>query len=296
MPPISPSFNIGPLTIHLYGLIIVVGAIAGAYVASLEAQRRGEDPELVWNGLVWCLIGGILGARLYHVISSPQGTDIGLQYYFVTNPFETIQMLGLSIPFPTALMIWRGGLGIFGGIAGGVVALIIFAWRNHLAPIARWLDIGAPGLILAQAIGRWGNFVNQELYGPPTSLPWGIPIDAAHRIPPFTDLSRFPVESTRFHPLFLYESLWNLGVFIALMVIGRRFEDRLRDGDIFALYLIGYGLGRILIETLRPDAWLVGGIPTAQIVSAGLIVLGVVFMVWNRRAGQEKLGDEIKSQ
>jgi phosphatidylglycerol:prolipoprotein diacylglycerol transferase len=101
------------------------------------------------------------------------------------------------------------------------------------------------------------------------------------------------VESTRFHPLFLYESLWNLGVFIALTVIGRRLEDRLRDGDIFALYLIGYGLGRILIETLRPDAWLVGGIPTAQIVSAGLIVLGVVFMVWNRRVGQEELGDEI---
>jgi phosphatidylglycerol:prolipoprotein diacylglycerol transferase len=296
MPPINPTLNIGPLTIHWYGVIIVLGALAGAYVASLEAKRRGEDPEIVWSALVWCLIGGILGARLYHVLSSPQGSDIGLRYYFVTNPVETVHVLGLTIPFPTALMIWRGGLGIFGGIAGGVLALSIFAWRKHLTPIARWLDIGAPGLILAQAIGRWGNFLNQELYGPPTSLPWGIRIDAQFRIPPFTDLTRFPLETTRFHPLFLYESLWNLGVFIVLMVIGRRFEGRLKDGDIFAFYLIGYGLGRILIESLRPDAWLVSGIPTAQIISAGLILLGVALIVWHRRGGQEEISDEVVSQ
>jgi len=296
MPPINPTLNIGPLTIHWYGVIIVLGALAGAYVASLEAKRRGEDPEIVWSALVWCLIGGILGARLYHVLSSPQGSDIGLRYYFVTNPLETVRVLGLTVPFPTALMIWRGGLGIFGGIAGGVLALSIFAWRNHLTPIARWLDIGAPGLILAQAIGRWGNFINQELYGPPTSLPWGIRIDAQFRIPPFTDLTRFPLETTRFHPLFLYESLWNLGVFIVLMVIGRRFEGRLKDGDIFAFYLIGYGLGRILIESLRPDAWLVSGIPTAQIVSAGLILLGVALIVWHRRGDHEEISDEVVSQ
>jgi phosphatidylglycerol:prolipoprotein diacylglycerol transferase len=299
MPPINPTFNIGPLVVHWYGVLIVFGAIAGTYMASIEAKRRGEDPEMVWNGLVWCLIGGILGARLYHVLSSPQGTNVSLEYYFVTNPFETVRVLGLSIPFPTALMIWKGGLGIFGGIAGGVLAFSIFAWRNHLTPLTRWLDIGAPGLILAQAIGRWGNFINQELYGPPTSLPWGVRIDVQHRIPPFTDLARFPLETTRFHPVFLYESLWNLGVFIVLMVVGRRFDSRLRDGDIFSLYLIGYGLGRILVETLRPDAWLVGSIPTAQIVSAGLILLAVGLMVWHRRGavttgGEE--GDEVESQ
>ena len=140
MPPISPTINIGPLTIHWYGVIIVLGALAGAYIASIEAKRRGEDPEMAWNALVWCLIGGILGARLYHVLSSPQGTEIGIQYYLVTNPFETIPILGLAIPFPTALMIWRGGLGIFGGIAGGVLALIIFAWRNHLSIIMSWKE------------------------------------------------------------------------------------------------------------------------------------------------------------
>jgi phosphatidylglycerol:prolipoprotein diacylglycerol transferase len=177
-----------------------------------------------------------------------------------------------------------------------VLALSIFAWRKHLTPLARWLDIGAPGLILAQAIGRWGNFINQELYGPPTSLPWGIRIDAQYRIPPFTDLTRFPLETTRFHPVFLYESLWNLGVFVVLMIVGRRFEDRLKDGDIFAFYLIGYGLGRILVESLRPDAWLVSGIPTAQIISAGLILLGVALIVWHRRGDHEKIGDGVASQ
>jgi phosphatidylglycerol:prolipoprotein diacylglycerol transferase len=290
MPPIDPTLNIGPLVVHWYGVIIVLGALAGAYAATFEARRRGEDPEHVWNALVWCLIAGILGARIYHILSSPQGTPIGFQYYFVTNPFETINVFGLSIPFPTALMIWKGGLGIFGAIAGGVLAAVIYAHRNRL-PGARWLDIGAPGLVLGQAIGRWGNFLNQELYGPPTTLPWGIRIDADHRIPPFTDLARYPIETTRFHPVFLYESLWNFAVFAALMIIGRRYQDRLKDGDILSLYLILYSLGRIFIEALRPDAWLVGGIPTAQVMSAALIVLGVGLMVW-RRQNQRVTSDE----
>jgi prolipoprotein diacylglyceryl transferase len=180
MPPISPTFNIGPLIFHWYGIIIVLGALAGAYVASLEAKRRGQDPEHVWNGLTWCLIAGIVGARLYHIFSTPQGTSIGFEYYFVTHPFEPVDVFGISIPFPTALMIWNGGLGIFGAIAGGVLALVIYTRHYHLS-FAMWLDIAAPGIPLGQAIGRWGNFVNQELYGPPTDLPWGIPIDANHR-------------------------------------------------------------------------------------------------------------------
>jgi phosphatidylglycerol:prolipoprotein diacylglycerol transferase len=290
MPPIDPTFYIGPLAIHWYGIIIVLGALAGAYASSVEARRGNEDPEHVWNALVWCLIAGILGARLYHVLSSPQGTDIGFRYYFITNPIETVPLFGVMIPFPTALMIWRGGLGIFGGIVGGVLAVVIYTWRNRLS-LMRWLDIGVPGLILAQAIGRWGNYINQELYGPPTTLPWGIPIDMDHRIPPYTDLSRYPVQSTRFHPLFLYESLWNLLVFIALMVIGRRYRDRLKDGDIFSLYLIGYSLGRILVESLRPDAWQVGNIPVAQVVSGVLILLGIGLMVWRRRR-ESPAGDD----
>ena len=283
MPPISPTFNVGPLTIHLYGIIIVLGAVAAGILTSVEAKRKGDDPEHVWNIVTWCLIAGILGARLYHVLSSPQGNTIGFTYYFVTNPFETIYVFGVAIPFPTALMIWNGGLGIFGGVAGGVLALAIYTWRHHLL-LARWLDSGAPGLLLAQSIGRWGNFVNQELYGPPTTLPWGIPIDAPHRLPQYADLSRFPVETTRFHPVFLYESLWNLAGCLLLVFLARRPASRLKDGDVFSLYLVIYGLGRLLVESLRPDAWLLGGIPTAQIVAVGAIILGTALLVLRRRS------------
>jgi len=279
MPPISPTFNIGPLVLHLYGIIIVLGAVAGGYVASIEARRRGENPEHTWNLLTWCLIAGILGARLYHVLSTPAGNSMGFRYYFYTNPFETIRIFGAAIPFPTALMIWNGGLGIFGGIAGGILALAIYA-RHYRLVFSWWLDIAAPGLIIAQAIGRWGNFFNQELYGPPTTLPWGLHIDAQHRIAPFADLSRYPVDTTLFHPVFLYESLWNLAGFVALMIIGRRFRTWLRDGDIFNMYLIIYGAGRLLVESLRPDAWVIGSIPTAQLVSIALIVLGTALLVW----------------
>jgi phosphatidylglycerol:prolipoprotein diacylglycerol transferase len=283
MPPVDPVFYIGPVPIHWYGLIIVTGALVGAYVATIEANRRGEDPAHVWDALMWCLMAGIVGARVYHVLSSPQGSSIGFRHYFVTNPFEALTVFGLSIPFPTALMIWKGGLGIFGGIAGGVLAVVIYA-RRHQLTLSRWLDIGTPGLVLAQAIGRWGNFINQELYGPPTQLPWGIPIDTP-RIPPYNDLTRYPLESTRFHPVFLYESLWNLAVFAVLMIAGRRFKDRLRDGDILSLYLILYGVGRIFVEALRPDAWLAGRIPVAQLISIGLILLGVGLLVLTRKRG-----------
>jgi len=283
MPPISPTFSIGPLTFHWYGIIIVLGALAGAYVASLEAKRRGQDPEHVWNGLTWCLIAGIVGARLYHIFSTPQGTSIGFEYYFVTHPFEPVDIFGVTIPIPTALMIWNGGLGIFGAIAGGVLALVIYTRHYHLS-LATWLDIAALGIPLGQAIGRWGNFINQELYGPPTDLPWGIPIDAQHRIPPYTDLTRYPLEATRFHPVFLYESLWNLAAFVALLVVSRRYQARLKDGDVISLYLILYGIGRIFVEALRPDAWLIGGIPAAQLVSAAVVVVGVGSIAWRRQS------------
>jgi len=287
MPPISPTLNIGPLTIHLYGIIIVIGAVVAGVLTSVEARRKGDNPEHVWNIVTWCLIAGILGARLYHVLSSPQGNAIGFRYYFITNPFETIQIFGASIPFPTALMIWNGGLGIFGGIAGGVLALAVYTRRNHLS-LARWLDNAAAGVILAQAIGRWGNYVNQELYGPPTTLPWGIPIDAEHRLSAYADLSRFPVETARFHPVFLYESLWNLAGCLALLFVARRFSARLKNGDVFCLYLVIYGVGRLLIESLRPDAWLVGSIPTAQIMSLIVIVLGVALIALRHRRPVEE--------
>src|SRR5262245_23549995 len=201
--------QIGPLAIRWYGFLIVIGVLLGAYVATIEARRKKEDPDHVWNLLIWCLIFGIIGARLYHVLSSPAGASRGFNYYFIENPFTTLTVFGAPIPFPTALLIWQGGIGIYGAILGGVLAIYLYT-RRHGLKFLRWLDIIVPGLLLAQAIGRWGNFFNQELYGPPTSLPWGIKItNVNQRIPPYDDLTAYPLNTT-FHPDFLYESLWNL--------------------------------------------------------------------------------------
>jgi phosphatidylglycerol:prolipoprotein diacylglycerol transferase len=281
--PSSPFlFQAGPLAIRWYGLLIVTGAIVAAFVATREATRRREDPEHVWNILIWCLIFGIVGARLYHVLSSPPGASRDFSYYFIEHPFSTLTLFGVAIPFPSALLIWEGGIGIFGALLGGVLAIVIYTRRHHLR-LWRWLDIAAPGMLLAQAIGRWGNFFNQELYGPPTDLPWGITItNVNQRIPPYNDLTAYPLEAT-FHPVFLYESLWNLLGFILLMWIGRKFADKLLDGDIVSLYLIWYPAGRFFIEFLRPDAWTISIIPTAQIVSLIVIIIGIGLIYYRRQ-------------
>ncbi|MDX1524028.1 MAG: prolipoprotein diacylglyceryl transferase, partial [Anaerolineae bacterium] len=258
------------------------GVLAAAYVSTWEAKRRKENLDHIWNILVWCLIFGIIGARLYHVLSSPPGASRGFNYYFIEQPFIRLTVFGIAIPFPTALLIWEGGIGIFGALMGGVVAMVIYTHRHRLN-LWRWLDIVVPGLLLAQAIGRWGNYFNQELYGPPTRLPWGILItNVNQRIPPYDDLTAYPLDTT-FHPVFLYESLWNLLGFIVLVWVSRRFASKLRDGDIFSLYLIWYPVGRLLIETLRPDAWTISGIPTAQIVSIVLILIGVGLIYYRHR-------------
>lgn len=282
----SPSdpilFQFGPFIIRWYGLLIVGGALAAAYITSVEARRKKEDPEHAWNLLMWCLILGILGARLYHVLSSPAGASRGFSYYFIEQPFSTVTIFGVAIPFPTALMIWEGGIGIYGALLGGILGVFIYTRRNHLN-FWRWLDNIAPGMLLAQAIGRWGNYFNQELYGPPTDLPWGITItNVNQRIPPYNDLTAYPL-TTRFHPDFLYESLWNIIGFVLLMWVGRKYADKLLDGDMLSLYLIWYPVGRILVEMLRPDAWVLGGIPTAQIVSIILILVGVGSMILRRQ-------------
>jgi len=256
------AFKIGPIPVYWYGITIVSAAIAGAWVAATEAKRRGLDPEEVWNGLIVALIMGIIGARLYHVFSSPMGGSVGWSYYR-QNPLAILK-------------IWEGGLGVYGAIVGGMIGVLLYCWVRKFKPL-EWLDVGTPGLALAQVIGRWGNFVNQELYGPPTDLPWGIRIPMANR---YLEHRELPPE-TRFHPVFLYESLWSLIGFALLMWIGRRFEDRLRKGDIFLLYLIWYPLGRFLIEFLRPDAWMLGSLAAAQVfalIAIALAILGIIYL------------------
>jgi phosphatidylglycerol:prolipoprotein diacylglycerol transferase len=267
MPGPLVAFRVGPISIYWYGIIIVTAVLVASYVAAFEAKRRGEDEDHVWNMLIIVIILGIVGARLYHVFSSPAGGAIGWAYYR---------------EHPWAIFDTRsGGLGIFGAVAGGLLGVLLYTYRAKLN-LWRYLDIGAPALLLGQAIGRWGNFVNQELHGPPTTLPWGISIDQFHRLPPYDDLTQFPL-TTRFHPDFLYESLWNLIGLVLILVLGRKFANRLKEGDLFLIYLIWYPLGRIWVEALRPDAWKIGNVPTAQIVSAVLIVVSVVVLVIRHR-------------
>jgi phosphatidylglycerol:prolipoprotein diacylglycerol transferase len=271
--------SVGPFAVTWYGLLIVMGAVIGAYVATVEARRRGEDPEHVWNVLPWLLIAGIIGARLYHVFSNPVG-GLGWSWYR-EHPIDIINF-------------WSGGfrgLGIFGGVLGGFIALVLYVrWKKLSLP--RWLDIVIPGVLIAQALGRFGNFINQELYGPPTTLPWGFKINTNFPFQTPTEmLGRSPQEIleyvlvTRFHPTFFYEAAWNLIGFILVMVVGRKLYTKLRDGDIFLFYLIWYPLGRLIVEMFRPDAWVTGlpGLATAQLVSLGLMAVGIVGLILRHR-------------
>jgi phosphatidylglycerol:prolipoprotein diacylglycerol transferase len=266
----SIVFQIGPVVVHWYGLLIVVGTLLGGVVAGREAKRYGENPGHVWFGLESVLVLGFVGARLYHVLSTPATGMGGFRHYY-ENPIALFQ-------------VWDGGLGIYGGIAGGVAAVLLYS-RRHSLRAWRWLDIGALGLVLAQAVVRWANFINQELYGPPTPLPWGIEIDAVHRIPRYSDLELYPVGMTRFHPTFFYESLWNLVIFALLLWVGRRWSDRWREGDIFVVYLALFGLGRIwIMQVFRPDAWrLENGLAVGALIGAGLTLGAGVFLLWRHR-------------
>ncbi len=235
---------LGPITVHFYGVIIMLGALAATWLAGVEAKRRGLSSDTVWDALLWVLLGGIIGARLWHIFTPPpsmQAIGITTQFY-LTHPLD-------------ALAIWNGGLGIPGAVIGGAFALYLYC-RSKKLNFLVWADISAPALALGQAIGRWGNFVNQEVYGRPTNLPWGIHIDYATGYPP----------ETRFHPLFLYESIFSLFNMAFLLWLGRRFKDWLLPGDIFLTYLITYPLARFLLDFIRLDNAQVAGLNVNQTI------------------------------
>lgn len=249
---------------RFYSLMILAGLFAGIILAQREARRLGEDPAHVLNIAIIGAFFGLAGARAYHVIDQ--------WAYYSANPMQIIALRS-------------GGIGIFGAIAGAALAVILYVWivnrraRRDGRPamtVLRWLDIGAPAFLLGQAIGRWGNFFNQELFGPPTDLPWGIPIEPAYRTGQY-------MEYTHFHPLFLYESLLSfLGVAVLLWA-GRRFAQRLRQGDILLLYLVWYPLERSALEFLRFDNWKIGPVPTAHVVSVVIVVAAVAAYLWWKR-------------
>ncbi|WP_144673379.1 prolipoprotein diacylglyceryl transferase [Arthrobacter sp. U41] len=244
----------GSLRIHAYALCILLGIIAGLWLTSVRWSKRGAPEGSVWDIAIWAIPFGIIGGRLYHVVSSPDA-------YFGPG-FDGTGDLSL-IP-----QLQRGGLGIWGAVLLGAVG----AWigcRKAGVKLSAFMDAAAPGLLLAQAIGRWGNYFNQELFGGPTTLPWGLQIDA--------DNPNFPpgmAAETHFHPTFLYESLWNLAGVGILLLLDRKF--RFRRGRLFCLYAIYYTLGRVWIEAMRiDDAELINlfGITTRLNVWTSIFVL-----------------------
>jgi len=264
-PPFDPIIiEIGPLSLRWYGLLMVTAIFMGATIASQEVERRGENGDDLWDMLVWVLIPALLGARLYYVFIQSPRDALGIGYY-LNHPLSIFQ-------------IWTGGIHIFGAFIFGGLAIWLYAKFRKL-PLLIFLDAVSLALPLSQGIGRWGNFINQELYGPPTTLPWGLRIDRIHRIPPYNDFTLYP-DSVRFHPLFLYESLWNVLGFAILFWISRRFYPQLKTGDLTLLYLIWYPLGRFFLEFLRTDSWFFAGTPfnVVHILSFLSIIAAIVLL------------------
>jgi phosphatidylglycerol---prolipoprotein diacylglyceryl transferase len=257
--PGSIAIQIGPLPLYWYGIAYAVG-LAGAYwIMTRQALRFGENAELLGNGLIIVGVAALIGGRLYHVIDQWQ--------LYASDP--------LKIVLPP-----YSGLGIFGGLVTGGLAFL-YLTRRYRVSAWRWADIVAPGIFVMQAAGRWGNFFNQELYGPPTNLPWGIAIDCAHRVAPYT-CDAYPLATTHFHPLFLYESTSAVIGVLTLLWLSSRPRPRLRVGDLGAIMLIWVGGFRFMLEFLRLDNWRLANIPTAQIFGLGAVVIGVT-LLWIRR-------------
>lgn len=265
-PPVGPILvQVGPLAVHWYAITMILAIVLGTFVASRYVARHGQDPNTVWDMLLWVLVPALIGARLYYVfIQSPRGPQ-GIENY-LSHPIEILQ-------------IWNGGIHIYGALIFGGIAVLLYM-RVHKLPYSIYLDGVGLGLLLGQAIGRIGNLINQELYGPPTTLPWGLRIDPAHRVPPYNNLGLYP-ESVRFQPLFLYELLWDALGFVLLLWISRRFGKRLRNGDLFLMYLIWAPLGRFFIEFMRTDSWFFPGTPfnILHVVIAAIVISASTMLV-----------------
>lgn len=254
------AFHLGPLPVYWYGIAYAAGLFASYMVLVRQARRFGQDPEIVGNGLIVIAIAALIGGRLYHVI----------------DQWALYQHDLLKIVLPP-----YSGLGVYGGLITGVIAFIALV-RYHRISGWVWADIVAPALFTMQAVGRWGNFFNQELYGPPTNLPWGIAIDCAHRVAAYP-CSAFPEATTAFQPLFLYESLSGLAGAALLIWLSRRRPYPLRPGDQILIFFIWYAVVRFLLENLRTGNWFVSGIATAQLMSILFGLGAFLLLVYRHR-------------
>lgn len=264
------------LQIRYYGIIIVVAMLVAATIAARLAKRDGRDPDHVWGALTWAIIPAIILSRLWFIFTPSrellaQGMDTA---WFFQNFFNTTN---------GAIAIWSGGLSIFGAVLGGFLGAYIYMRRNKL-PVAAWLDIAGVVLPLGQAIGRIANYVNQELYGTLTTLPWGITIEADKRVAPYKSLVDYPVADTRFHPLFLYEMLLNIVLFVVLLNLFSRRRKQFRYGDFFLIYLMAYSVIRFFLEFLRADIAYIAGttINSSQAMTVLVFVIALAAYVLRR--------------
>jgi len=263
--PVIFSFHIGTFTFALrwYGVLVGLGIAVAGWLAEREIKHRGENPEHIWNALLWLLPAGVIGARLWYVAN----TTLGGNNYYLENP--------VKIP-----AIWEGGLHFYGGLLFGVLALFIYA-RKYKIDMLMFVDLIAPLTMVGQAVARPANFINQELYGQPTTLPWGLQIDAIHRLPIYQNLDLYPVATTRFHPAFAYEMVWNFLMAGLMLWAARRWPEKFKPGTLLACWLMAAGVGRVLIDIFRPDQPRIPGtvVSYTQLVSALMALAGLLLLL-----------------
>jgi len=274
------AIHLGPLPIYWYGICYALGLFAAYQIMVREARRKGLDSEIIINGLIIVAIAALIGGRLYHVVD---------QWVLYKDDPITILLPIHRLADGSYYFAGFSGLGVYGGlITGTLAALAYIRWKGQ--SFWRWADVVAPALFLMQALGRFGNFFNQELYGPPTNLPWGLAIQCKNRVAIYAcPAGSDPVATLgdHFHPLFLYESLSGLLGALFVLWLGRRHSDRLRPGDLLLIFFIWYSTTRFLLEFLRAGYnWNVGGIPTAQLFAGAAIVgASAILLIRHLRGG-----------
>jgi phosphatidylglycerol:prolipoprotein diacylglycerol transferase len=268
------GIHIGKFDLRFYAIALLSGILAAAVLIAYRAKKAGKDPDLVWDGLMWVVLAGIVGARLYHVLTPPPSMGI-TAWEYLSDPGR-------------AIAIWKGGLGLPGALIAGGIAAYVYVRRKGMN-FWFWVDLIIPGVALGQAIGRLGNYFNQELFGQPSNLPWAVYISPENRVPGYEAF-------THFHPMFLYEMIMNLLICVGLIWIERRFADRLRAGDLLGLYAIFYFGGRFFLEFLKLDAPAIGqGLTVAQLLSILAVVGGMLFIYARHRLVARRSSAEMAS-
>jgi len=251
----------GGFPIYWYGILVTLGIAIGVWWGAREIAKRNQNVDEFFNGLILVIFSGYLFARLTYVtLEAFAGRG---------DQFET---------FLDLINIRSGGINILGGFIGAAfVGWLFIRWRG--LNFWQYADVAGPAVLIAQAIGRWGNFINQEVYGKPTDLPWAITIQPPYRLPEYWDVEKY-------HPLFLYESLWNFANMALLLWLGKKYPDRLKEGDLFLTYLVGYPIGRFFLEFLRLDSPVIGTINTNQTIMLIVAIVAAGLLFWRHRPKQ----------